>query len=784
MNALVVALLCQITAAGPGAPVRLELRPVPGAKASVRLTFTDRDGKALKDGIVVFESGAASPAVPAGAYFVQALGPEIFSERAFLRAGGSAEIHILPSGLVRMMAVNVPAEVRPRLFAAAFVPPEFRGTSQWEVIEAAHGMADGVPWSSFRLPTGRYALAIEHGPAMPVLVAEADVAAGREIEASAKPVECRRLSVRAVEGPTKSPVKGARLEGATFETPNRAVVALLARRAAPAGENGLLDFGLVPAESPWSVRVSAPGFRTATLKLGARFEEGRRDLALTPNQDVEVRVKGLAGRRGEARPEVALARCKMQRARSSCLPGEAQRRPLDDEGRTRFPRVDGGFHQVELRVPGVGATHETVEVARDGNAPVFVIEMTVAEWTFRGTTRLHGAGVVSARVRATEFVGGLGEGTTAETRSAADGSFELKVVSKAENKIGLGAESDEPRAVTTSMDTIPLAEGTPVVEGVALELDATGLEIAVHDARTNEPLPGCPVEITWDKESESSSKSMIRNADSEGLVREYGLAEGTVRVAVSCEKHYPKDLGQVKVVRDEMRRVDVLLEGSQDIVLAAVDEKDVPVAGAAVLILASPLSFYSGFGRVGAVATAGSTDSQGEIRLRGDRYGGRPAFVIAPGRALAMEILPALTSCDRAEDCRVPVRVRAPSGFAGLVVRNESGKPLSPQGLSFSRRGIPIPWQVLKEVLSANGLPVDAPAVPLDVRVASLLPEGGYVVTTMHLKPDAKTKKDVWTLANVGIFTIPSLERIELLDADGPPSTNAREQVFAASAAR
>src|ERR1035437_8933962 len=122
MNALVVALLCQIAAAGPGAPVRLELRPVPGAKASVRLTFTDRDGKALKDGIVVFESGAASPAVPAGAYFVQALGPEIFSERAFLRAGGSAEIHILPSGLVRMMAVNVPAEVRPRLFAAAFAP--------------------------------------------------------------------------------------------------------------------------------------------------------------------------------------------------------------------------------------------------------------------------------------------------------------------------------------------------------------------------------------------------------------------------------------------------------------------------------------------------------------------------------------------------------------------------------------------------------------------------------------------------------------------------------------
>jgi hypothetical protein len=783
MNALVVALLCQIAAAGPGAPVRLELRPVPGAKASVRLTFTDRDGKALKDGIVVFESGAASPAVPAGAYFVQALGPEIFSERAFLRAGGSAEIHILPSGLVRMMAVNVPAEVRPRLFAAAFAPPEFRGTSQWEVIEAAHGMADGVPWSSFRLPAGRYALAIERGPALPVLVAEADVSAGRETEASAKPVECRRLSVRAVEGPKKSPVKGARLESAMYQAPSRAVAALLERRTAPAGENGLLDFGLVPAESPSSIRVAAPGFRTATLKLGALFEEGRRDVVLVPNQDVEIRVSGLAGRKGEARPEVALARCNNQRARSSCFPRDAQRRPLDHEGRARFTRVDGGFHQVELRVPGVGATHETVEVPRDGDAPVFLVEMTVGEWTFRGTTSLHGGGAVSARVKATEFVGGLGEGMAAETRSAADGSFELKLVSKAKNKIGLGAESDEPRAVTTSMDMIPLVEGTPVVEGLALELDATGLEIAVRDARTNEPLPGCAVEITWDRESDGWGKSMIRNADSGGLVREYGLAEGTVRVAANCEKHYPKDLGQVTVVRDELRHVDVLVEPSQDIVLVVADESDAPVAGASVLILVSPL-YYSGIGRAGAVATAGSTDSQGEIRLRGDRYGGRPAFVIAQGRALAIEILPAPVSCDRAEDCRVRVRVRQPSGFAGLVVRNESGKPLSPQELSFSRRGIPIPWHVLKEVLSANGLPVDASAMPLEVRAASLLPEGAYVVTTMHLKPDPKTKKDVWTLANVGIFTIPSLERIELLDADGPPSTNAREQVFAASAAR
>lgn len=721
--------------------------------------------------------------VPGMSAFTVALLFQVAAAGAAPAVGGPAEMAGLPAGTVRVNGVAAPGENRPRLFTARTSPAERRGPIDWEVPEAGRGVADGAHWSSFRLPAGKYVLLVERGPLVPILKAEAEVTAGKETATAAREIEGRRLAVR-IRDAAKAPVRGGRLDATGAPPFDRALVALLSKRATPPKEEGLLDFGLVPAESPLSLRVTAPGYRTATLKLGARFEEGRRDVALAPNQDVEVRVTGLSGRRGEARPEVTLARCRNQRARTNCNPGESQRQVLDEEGKARFRRVEGGFHGLEVRAANFGPTHETVEVASDGDAPTLVVDLAVGEWTLRGTTRLHGGSAVIARVNAMEFVNGLGEGTAAETRSAADGTFELKVVSKAGNRIGLGAESDEPRAVTTSMDTIPLAEGTPVVEGVALELDATGLEIAVHDARTNEPLPGCPVEITWDKESESSSKSMIRNADSEGLVREYGLAEGTVRVAVSCEKHYAKDLGQVKVVRDEMRRVDVLLEGSQDIVLAAVDEKDVPVAGAAVLILASPLSFYSGFGRVGAVATAGSTDSQGEIRLRGDRYGGRPAFVIAPGRALAMEILPAPTSCDRAEDCRVPVRVRAPSGFAGLVVRNESGKPLSPQGLSFSRRGIPIPWQVLKEVLSANGLPVDAPAVPLDVRVASLLPEGGYVVTTMHLKPDAKTKKDVWTLANVGIFTIPSLERIELLDADGPPSTNAREQVFAASAAR
>ena len=97
-------------------------------------------------------------------------------------------------------------------------------------------------------------------------------------------------------------------------------------------------------------------------------------------------------------------------------------------------------------MPGVGSTRETVEVARDGDVPILVVEMEVGEWTFRGTTQLHEGKAVPARVTAMEIVHGSGRGTAAEARSAADGSFELKVVSKAGNKVLLKAESDDPRA--------------------------------------------------------------------------------------------------------------------------------------------------------------------------------------------------------------------------------------------------------------------------------------------------------------------------------------------------
>ena len=245
--------------------------------------------------------------VPGMSAFAVALLFQVAAAGAVPAVGGPADMVSLPAGTVRVNGLAATAGNRPRLFSARTSPVEIRGPIDWEVPEAGRGVADGSPWSSFRLPAGKYVLLVEKGPLVPILKAEAEVTAGKETAITAREIEGRRLSVR-IRDAAKAPVRGGRLDATGAPPFDRALVALLSKRAGAAKEDGLLDLGLVPAEEPLTLRVSAPGHRAATLKLGARFEEGRRDVVLAPNQDVEVRVAGLAGRPrrgaagGRARP--------------------------------------------------------------------------------------------------------------------------------------------------------------------------------------------------------------------------------------------------------------------------------------------------------------------------------------------------------------------------------------------------------------------------------------------------------------------------------------------------
>ena len=572
-----------------------------------------------------------------------------------------------------------------------------------------------------------------------------------------------------VRDAAKAPVKGARVLADAGAPAEKAFAEAVAKRAGVAKEDGLLDLGLLPVADPVTLRIGAPGFRTGTLKLPATFEAGRRDVVLAPNQDVEVRVSGLARRRGEARPEVTLARCRVQRARSNCNPMEGKTQRLDDEGRARFPRIEGGFYNLVLAAAGLGATRQTVEVAFDGDVPTLVVDLPVGEWTLRGTTRLHDGTPRPARVTSMEFVNGIGEDTAAETRSSADGSFELKVISRAGYAIGLKAESEDPHAVAAFPKQIKLDDATRTVEDVMIELDATALEVTVRDARSGQPLKGCAIQVEWAKDGETSYRGSQLTTDEKGIAREYSLAGGTVRANVTCKGHYSKDLGTVAIVRDQVKQVETFLDPSKEIVLAVTDDGGRPVAGARAIVLAGPLESYMGIGMAGSVLRLGPTDDAGELRLDGERCGGHPLFVVSPGAAIAVALVPTPSACERPEDCRLPVTLRRPAAFAGLAIRNESGRPMLPGYFTFLRDGIPVASQVLSAALAVNGLPPDASASPLEVRIAAFLPEGKYVVTTPRAAADPKTGKDVFRTALVGTFAIPSLEHVELVDHDGPP---------------
>jgi hypothetical protein len=169
----------------------------------------------------------------------------------------------------------------------------------------------------------------------------------------------------------------------------------------------------------------------------------------------------------------------------------------------------------------------------------------------------------------------------------------------------------------------------------------------------------------------------------------------------------------------------------------------------------------------GAVGRLGATNGDGEIPLEGEKYGGHPIFVVSSGHSIAFAVVPTPSSCDRPEDCRLPVTLRRPSAFAGLTIRNESGQKMQDYDYVVMRGGVPFPYPVLRAALEANGGAPEVAAVPLEVRGAAFLPEGAYALTTPRQARDPITKKDAWKPEIVGTFTLPSLTRVELLDRDG-----------------
>lgn len=748
-------------------PVTLKARLPEGARIPERTTigWLDASGTPLGKSGVRLGSAGVAVTPPKGAVWVQALGPELFSRPSLTVVRETVELSLLPTGTLRVTGLSPSGEL-PLAYLAELGAERSAPASLFEA-RAASRSKDGTPTVSFRTPVGRYAVAFEDGAArVASRLAEVAIAPAAVTDVTVRVPEGRELVLRAVARESGTPVRGARLGRGAGETPEeRALQALLATRAEVSGSDGVVALGQVPADGPLGLRLVADGRRGATVKLPALFEAGRRDVTLAPNQSLEVSVRGLSLRRGDPRPDVSLSRCRSQSTTSSCLAQDPKTLPLPVEGPARFTGVPGGRYQVDLLLPPDRATRADVLISAESDAPDTVsLELPVEEWTLRGTTRLRDGTPVRAEVLATEYVHGLGEGRASETHSREDGSFEIRVVSSTGRQIGLEARSDEPKGESRSGKLLDLRPEEPILEGLELELDSTGLEIAVRERRTGQPVPGCRVDLSWvGTESSGSSTSLVRT-DAKGEVAQYGLAHGVVRVEPRCSSHAAVDPVQVTLPVGEVRRVELLVDRADDLTLTVLDPSARPVPGALVLGLAEPLYWFQTWGFSASPSRIGITDARGELTIGGNDWAGKPFFVVAEGRALAIRRFPRPGSCDSKEACGMTVRVEQRSVFAGLAVVRRKGKPPRSFEVAFSKDGIPIPEEVIQEAARANGAEVlRVGRDPYDEQLPSYFESGTYMVRTYAKGQNPNASP---TLQPIGTVTVPLYERLELVDVN------------------
>ncbi len=748
-------------------PVTLKARLPDGARIPERTTIGWLDASGAPLGQVALGLGSPGVAVtpPKGATWVQALGPELFSRPALTVFRETVQISLLPTGTLRVTGL-APAGDLPLAYLAELGAERGAPASLFEA-RAVSRSGDGMPTVSFRVPAGRYAVAFDDGAArVAPRLPEVEIAPAAVTDVTVRIPEGRELALRAVARENGAPLRGARLGRGGAETPEeRALQALLATRAKVSGSDGVVALGQVPADRPFGLRLVADGRRGATVKLPALFEAGRRDVTLAPNQSLEVSVRGLSPRRGDPRPDVSLSRCRNQSSNASCMAQDPKRVALPEEGPARFSGIPGGRFQVDLLVPPGRATRADVQISAESDAPDTVsLELPVEEWTLRGTSRLHDGTPVRAEVLATEYVHGLGEGRAAETLSGEDGSFELRVVSSAGREIGLEARSDDPKALGHGGELLRLRPEEPILEGIELELDSTGLEIAVRERRTGQPVPGCPVDLGWEGTETSRGSATLVRTDAKGEVAQYGLAHGVVRVEPRCPSHAAVDPVQLTLPVGEVRRVELLVDRVDDFTLGVLDPSARPIPGAAVLGLAESLYWFQTWGFSASPSPIGTTDARGELTIGGNDWAGKPFFVIAEGRALAMGRFPRPGSCASKEACRTTVRMEPRPVFAGLAVVRRKGKPPRSFEVAFSKDGIPIPEEVIQQVARANGAEVlRVGRDPYDEQLPSYFESGTYVVRTYAKGPKPIASP---TLQPIGTVTVPLYERLELVDVN------------------
>jgi hypothetical protein len=606
------------------------------------------------------------------------------------------------------------------------------------------------------LSIGRWLVGVDPGSgSAPWISSEVEVRADKPAEIEAQGVAGSDLSILVKEREGGDPIVRASLrvpEGGKPE--DRLLAALLKNRAGASVADGLLRCGIVPAAVPLSLTVEAKGRRAATLKLPEKFEAGTRTLALAPLQALEVHVSGLSLKKGDPVPQVAVARCQFQGS-GSCRPeANETTRPFSEEGMARFEGFAPGRYGVAVALPGGGRVRDDAKLSDDSEAPdTFVVSLPLSTWRFSGRTHLRCGDPVAATVKATEFIRGLGQGVAAETSSASDGKYGLKVVSVAGRGLWVQAETTDPKGRGKYPRTIELKESETDFEGIDVLVETGAVEIVLKERGSEAPVPDCPVYLRWIAGGDTGAMMSTRTSDSRGRLVLDGLAKGDVHVGPDCKGYATPEPRSVTLGSDETKEIEFLLDRSDGFRLRVLGPRGQPAVAARVFSLGG-LSGREDIGMEDPPDLVGTTSESGEVDVDGN-HALRPFFVVSEGMAVGIGRFPTPRACSTLEECTVPITLSDLSPFGGLVVKATSGRVLPAWSVHLATSaGIAIPEEVLSDATRANSsLP---PAGGADVNFApAVLPPGVYIVRTPFLDKGPPRR---FTWETRGVVRVPSFE--------------------------
>ena len=246
--------------------------------------------------------------------------------------------------------------------------------------------------------------------------------------------------------------------------------------------------------------------------------------------------------------------------------------PTDEDGRFRFEGVPPGRHPLfaNLDVLATGAAYlaRTVTVGEGGMARIdvdltFEVRGKLTARRLDGSAaEVHEKTVVARPATAT---GDLAEWTP-ETRTAADGSFTLRLPGAGPWMIDLDEEDLFLAGGPVPAD-LSLSRGTPEPVSLAATVDPRDgrIEIEVRDAESGEVVPDADYEFSW--------RHTVGAGSSEGaapvLLERAGL--GTYRFVVEAPAQVPTPIAVEVTAKQRIVRTTVSLPRSNAVRLRAVE---------------------------------------------------------------------------------------------------------------------------------------------------------------------------------------------------------------------